>query len=278
MRTSDAWLFDVAGQRWLTRLTVVLGPVFALLFLTGFVGLHRQGEVWASILIPVAAVPVSVAVATYVRWLARPRRVIATNGTVGGRLGTVVPVMRRSLLYLALPFTALLIVAVWGFVVSLANGSSPWPWGVGGVLVGVFLPQVYRSIARRPVLALTSDGVTYRGQTIDARLGWDDITGVGLRAGPRGQVLTVVGRAGAASWALRRTFWIFALEWKPTDEYIDVEIHGSGDRELAVVLPAWVELYRQTPALRSELGTPAAVQVVEELCEREIRRRGGRPG
>lgn len=102
--------------------------------------------------------------------------------------------------------------------------------------------------------------------------------GVGLRAGPRGQVLTVVGRTGAASWALRRTFWIFALEWKPTDEYIDVEIHGSGDRELAVVLPAWVERYRQAPALRSELGTPAAVQAAEELREREISMRGGRPG
>lgn len=173
------WLFDFAGQRWLTWLTVVLGPLFAVVLVAGFVGLRREDEPWASILLSVALVAASVSVATYIRWVARPRRVVVTTEQVGEGVASVVPVMRRSLLYLALPFTALLILAVWGFVVSLVNGGSPWPWVIGGVLVGMFLPQVYRSIARRPMLALTPDGVTYRGQTIDARLGWDDITASG---------------------------------------------------------------------------------------------------
>ncbi len=263
-------IIQFAGQRWITWATLPVGPAFAVLFVLGSIGLERDEEPWASILLPLALVALSVPVATYVRWLARPRRFAVVTEQVDGVPATAVPVMRRSLVYLALPLSALLVVAVWGLVLAVRTEGTWWPWVLGGVLVGSFLPQVFRSMARRPVLALTPTGVRYRGQTLDAELAWDDIAGVGIRQNPRGTVVSVVGRGGSASWRAGRRFWIFPLEWKPDDEHIDIEIHGRGDSELAAVLTPWITGYWRSPAMRSELGTADAVRRAEDVRFRSL--------
>lgn len=263
-------IVQFAGQRWITWLTLPVGPAFAVLLVSGFLGLRRDEEPWASILLPIALVAVSVSVATYVRWLARPRRFTVGTERVGDEPASVVPIMRRSLVYLALPFSALVVVAVWGLVLALRTDGAWWPWGVGGLVVGSFLPQVFRSMARRPVLALTAAGVRYRGQTLDARIAWEDIAGVGLRHNARGPVVSVVGRGGSASWEVTRSFWIFPLEWSPRDEHIDVEIHGRGDAEIAAVLTPWITEYWRSPGLRHELGTDDAARRAQDVRGRAL--------
>lgn len=267
-------IIQFAGQRWITWATLPVGPAFAVVLVLGSVGLQRDGEPWASIPLPLALVALSVSVATYVRWLARPRRFAVFTEHVGGEPATAVPVMRRSLVYLALPLSALLLAAVWGLVIAVRTEGTWWPWVLGGVLVGSLLPQVFRSMARRPVLALTATGVHYRGQTLDAELAWEDVAGVGIRQNPRGPVVSVVGRGGSASWQARRQFWIFPLEWKPDDEHIDIEIHGRGDAELAAVLTPWVTGYWRSPALRSELGTADAVRRADDVRARSLTTNG----
>ncbi|NRQ49489.1 hypothetical protein [Aeromicrobium stalagmiti] len=263
-------IVQLAGQRWITWATLPLGPAFAVLLVLGFVGLRRDEEPWASILLPLALVALSVSVATYVRWLARPHRFTVGLEELDGEQATVVPVMRRSLVYVAAPFSALLVVAVWGLVLSLRTGDPSWPWVVGGVLVAGFLPQAFRSMVRRPVLALTATGVRYRGQTIDAFVAWDDIAGVGLRRNARGPVVSIVGRGSSPSWQISRRFWIFPMEWNPIDEHVDIEIHGRGDSELATVLTPWITTYWTSPALRPELGSAAAVRRADEVRTRSV--------
>lgn len=121
-----------------------------------------------------------------------------------------------------------------GSVFSLLFGASMVGIGLsdGGLLLlpllALFLaivPDALRALLRRPALLLTQRAVALRGWGMDARLAWEDVTGVELVVPhPRRPALRIAGHPGAASWSLRMRRIIVPLDLRPGSEHIDVRL------------------------------------------------------
>ncbi|WP_218000279.1 hypothetical protein [Millisia brevis] len=210
----------------------------------------RQGA-WFLLVAPTGLIFLAVSWFSYRRFLGAPDplHVQALDG------GVEVPIWRRQLVDLLAAILAVVIAVVWGLVTALVVGATWWPWALVLGLVAVLTAQFIRSIRRLPALTLRTDGVTYRGPTVDSFLGWDDIARIIVLEGPRGKVLVINGYPGSPSWRAKRRFWLTPIEEKGPNFGMGVEIQGPRDDRIVTVIVPLLMAYHQNPRIRSQIGT-----------------------
>lgn len=258
--------FHMLERRWFAWFSVVFVGLFSLgVILTSYSGFQTSG-VWYLLTIPAGLLFFGVSVWVYFRFLGYPERLGIT--TVNG--STEIKVWRKQLAGSLIFLGLLALTTAWGFVTSVALDELWWPWAVGFVLTAILLPQVIRSILRRPALILTPEEIRYRGPTVDSALAWDDAPAIFASRTEQAPCIFIRGRQPSASWRWACRYWVTKIEREKRHATIVVEAQGPREVYLtSVLLPLLVE-YQRTPRIRSELGTSRFLERYEAAMRREL--------
>jgi hypothetical protein len=124
-----------------------------------------------------------------------------------------------------------------------------------GLIALTFPASAAMGRVRRGGLALSEQGVTQRGWSFESRLSWSGIAGV--KAGFNGHPVILLIGYGNSEWRPRYTTRIWRIDRLPPVPMIEIDCRKFGVD--CFDLLRYVTCYVENPALRAELGSPAAV-------------------